>query len=207
MEAVEKAKKFVEGLLKERLSDKYIYHNISHTEDVAATCLEIAQHENLSNEQIEVLLLAAWFHDTGYVISSDNHEENSVKIMRDYFENENYDPQKIDKIAEVILSTRNDCEPKNIKEKIIRDADLAHIGRSKFESKGDLLRHEWQLLQNKNFSDLEWEKNQLEFLIAKKFYTDYAKEKLGKKLLENISDEKKRIEKAQENETVKNNSQ
>ncbi len=68
-ELIDSTKTFVTYLFKEKLSKNYLYHNIIHTSEVVDTCLEIAEHSNLPEDEIEILLLAAWFHDTGYIFS------------------------------------------------------------------------------------------------------------------------------------------
>ena len=130
---VDKAKTFVTKLFHEKLSENYLYHNFTHTKEVADTCLEIAEHSKLTEDEIEILLLAAWFHDTGYIYSTDDHEEKSVQVMKVFLEMENYNKDKINDVANLILSTEFEKEPQNIKEKIIKDADLVHIGKENFE--------------------------------------------------------------------------
>ena len=151
-ELIDSTKTFVTYLFKEKLSKNYLYHNIIHTSEVVDTCLEIAEHSNLPEDEIEILLLAAWFHDTGYIFSPDDHEKKSAQIMKKYLEEKNYDKEKINEIAGLILSTEYNKEPRNLNEEILKDSDLAHIGREKFEDKGKLLRREWELLFDKRFS-------------------------------------------------------
>ncbi len=196
---VDNAKDFVTKLFKEKLSENYLYHNFTHTKEVADTCLEIAEQSKLADDEIEILLLAAWFHDTGYIFSTVDHEEKSVQVMKAYLEGQNYNEEKINNISNLILSTENSREPQNIKEKIIKDADLAHIGKEKFDDKGELLRGEWELLFNRIYSDLEWQKIQLDFLNKKKFYTEYAKKKFGERLRKNILEKKGKVELALKN--------
>ncbi len=196
---VDNAKAFVTNLFKEKLSENYLYHNYTHTEEVADTCLEIAEQSKLTDNEIEILLLAAWFHDTGYIFSADDHEEKSVQIMEEFLEGQKYNKEKISEVANLILSTEYNREPQNIIEKIIKDADLVHIGKDKFEDKGKLLRREWELLFNRKFSDLEWQKTQLDFLTDKKFYTEYARKKFGARLIKNINVEKEKVELAAKN--------
>ena len=191
---IDEVKTYVTKLFKENLSNEYIYHNYAHTKEVVETCQEIAEHSELNEDEFENLLIAAWFHDTGYIVSGEEHEEKSTKIMKDFFENKKNGQLKIDKIEKIILSTKSSVEPKNIQEKIIKDADLVHIGKEKFDDKGQLLRREWELLYNKKYSDLDWQKNQISFLSNKKFYTDYAMKKFGDKLQQNIADEKIKLE-------------
>ncbi len=123
--------------------------------------------------------------------------------MKKYLEEKNYDKEKINEIAGLILSTEYNKEPRNLNEEILKDSDLAHIGREKFEDKGKLLRREWELLFDKRFSDLEWQKTQLDFLNNRKFYTEYAKMKFGERLIKNIKDEKEKVELAIKNSDYK----
>ena len=190
---IDKVKNDVTILFNEKLSKDYLYHNITHTREVADTCLEIAKHSKLPDGEIEILLLAAWFHDTGYIFSSDDHEEKSARIMEQYLTKENYDKHKIEQIKKIILITKNNQVPKSINEKIIKDADLAHIGNENFDAKGKLLRQEWELLYRIKYSDLEWQKNQLNFIKNKKFYTEYAAKKFGERLKKNILLEKQKL--------------
>ena len=70
-----KVKSFVFDLFKNKLPSQVVYHNFEHTSKVVEAVNEIAIGENISKDDLEVLLLAAWFHDTGFTQGYDNHEE------------------------------------------------------------------------------------------------------------------------------------
>ncbi len=194
-EIITKAKNFVEGFLKERLPAGFLYHNLNHTMDVYNNCEEISAGYNLSPENKEVLLLAALFHDTGFVSKYNGHEEESVKIAEDFLKKENYPGKKISEIEKLILSTKKEIYPSDVSEEILHDADIAHIGKKGFFRKGELLRLELEKVNGETHPDTEWEKNQLDFLSSNKFYTIYAKENFEKRLAKNISKQRANISK------------
>ena len=84
MNLVSKSEDYISQLFKDSLSHLYLYHNIEHTKQVVAACKTISQDMNLEEEQWEKLLVAAWFHDAGYIKGRENHENRSMKIAADF---------------------------------------------------------------------------------------------------------------------------
>ena len=64
---LEHTKKYVVDLMTTKLPEQYVYHNLEHTLDVVKAAEEIAANSNLETEQLEVLLIAAYLHDIGYI--------------------------------------------------------------------------------------------------------------------------------------------
>ncbi|MFH4964861.1 Pycsar system effector family protein [Gaetbulibacter sp. M235] len=167
--------KYVSSLLLREVSHIYIYHNLRHTQRVVKYTKELIENENVNENDAENLLIAAWFHDTGFIQGADNHEEKSVEIASAFLMEQNILPEKIEDISKIILATKIDYEPKNLLEEIIRDADCAHFGTKEFVEISDLLRHEWEHACNKILSDIEWIEENISFLTKKHlFYTTYA---------------------------------
>lgn len=55
-----------------------IFRNVLHTQNVVRYTLEIAGHCNVSEQELFILLTAAWFHDTGPLFTKrQNHDEVS----------------------------------------------------------------------------------------------------------------------------------
>src|SRR3990170_7207821 len=80
------------------------YHNLQHTKNVVKKAKEIAGHYNLSDKEMLVVYVAAWFHDTGYLFSEPPlHEEKSAELMRKYMSNIEED-DRVNEIAECILA-------------------------------------------------------------------------------------------------------
>ncbi|WP_100076686.1 Pycsar system effector family protein [Chryseobacterium camelliae] len=177
MNILHKAKDYVETLFKNRLSSIYFYHNFVHTTYTVNKAEEIMKHTPVSEEDQEKVLLALWFHDTGYVESPENHEEKGVDIMKNFLQQEQYPQHKIDDIARLILATQITHEPGTLLEKIVKDADCSHFASHDYNDISDALRKEWELTNVRCFSNEQWNEGNLNMLRNKhKFYTDYAKE-------------------------------
>ena len=67
MNLIEQSEDFVSNLLKDKLSNLYSYHNFNHTLTVVNAVKELCKKEKVEGDEKEMLLVAAWFHDTGYV--------------------------------------------------------------------------------------------------------------------------------------------
>ncbi|WP_339663333.1 Pycsar system effector family protein [uncultured Polaribacter sp.] len=181
------AEKHVFNLLDKELSTIYVYHNLVHTQNVVEKSIEISKDLKIDEISVENLQLAAWFHDTGFIKGRLNHEEESAKILTLFLTQNDVHPERIETISGLILATKLGYQPKNELEKIIIDADCAHIGSKSFDDKTTLLRKEWEITENKIHSDIEWTAINIEFLTQKhRFYTDYALKNWSKIKSKNI---------------------
>lgn len=194
MSLVEESRNFVSSLLKDKLSNSYSYHNFDHTAAVVSAIDQICEHEKVTEAEKELLLVAAWFHDTGYTKNFENHESESVKIATDFLKTNNQSDAFVEQVSELILATDKYYKPKNHLENIIRDADYIHLISEKYFSSCESLRNEWEKIENITFSNFDWNKENIDFLANKhQFYTDYGqkiwqplKEKNIEKLKEKI---------------------
>ena len=71
---------YVFNLFKNQLSPEVVYHNFEHTQDVVLHANKIGLAEKITEEDLELLLIACWFHDTGFVEDYEKHEEKSKTI-------------------------------------------------------------------------------------------------------------------------------
>lgn len=172
---IDKTSAFVFDLLKKELPDNFIYHNYSHTKRVVKSLQEIIDHTELTEDEKEILLLSAWFHDTGYVKGCENHEQSSVKIATEFLLANQCPAEKIEAVGKCIMSTRFDVCPTDKLGEIMRDADASHFGKDYFEEASEFLRLEYKLQSRKNYSEKEWRKINIKlFTEGHEFYTDYA---------------------------------
>ena len=166
---------YVADLLNKQLASTNYYHNTIHTRQVVAYILELAHTEDCTEEETLTLLLAGWFHDTGFINTDNGHEEESVKIARAYLSQENISEDTLNQIEQLILATKSEVAPNNKLESIIKDADCGHIASDKFLDISENLLQEMNAKNASNFSELEWAKQNLVFLKNHSFYTDSAK--------------------------------
>ncbi len=186
---------YVSKLLSEKLSPNLVFHNLEHTLQTVDAAQKIAKGCKLKDDEIELVSIAAWFHDTGYTEMYEGHEEKSAQIAEKFLKEKNYPQQKIDQVKKIILATNMKNEPQTKAEKVMRDADIAHLGKKSGQKRGKLLRKELELAQNKKFTDKEWLEVERNFYACAKFYTDFAKENFQKRLLKNLAKIHNRIAK------------
>lgn len=187
---------FVFDLFKNSLPKNIVYHNQNHTLQVVKAVNEIALAENISDEDMETLLLAAWFHDLGFTKELKNHEEISKKIVAEFLSKRGFSKRKINKIQSVINATIMPQNPTNKLDEIICDADLYHLGTNDFDKKSKLLRLEQEQLTGKKISDIEWLQENEQFLSEHRYFTNYAFEKLNAQKLLNWVNVKNNLRKA-----------
>ncbi|RZJ56091.1 MAG: HD domain-containing protein [Flavobacterium sp.] len=178
MNLIEQSEDFVSNLLKDKLSNLYSYHNINHTFNVVDAVKKLCKKENVEGVEKEMLLVAAWFHDTGYLNGVEDHENESTKIAAKFLREKGQSEEFIAEVSKLILATSKMYVPKTHLEKIIKDADYVHITSLEYESTCELLRFELKNTMNLSFDSLDWSKENLNFLMNKhQFYTDYALKK------------------------------
>jgi uncharacterized protein len=84
-----------------------------------------------------LLKTACLFHDIGFTISGQDHEERGCEIAEEVLPDLNYDSDQINRIKGMIMATKIPQTPNNKLEQIICDADLDYLGRDDFFSIGD----------------------------------------------------------------------
>ena len=129
---IAKAEAFVTELLNDELDNKFVYHNLPHTQRVVEKAKELSALAQLNETDHEILLLSTWFHDTGYTKTIENHEDTSAAIATKFLQKHKYSQPNIDAVCSLILATKMAYEPVTLLEKLIRDADCAHIGSKNY---------------------------------------------------------------------------
>lgn len=166
-------------------SDIYTYHNWVHTTQVRDEVLLLARHAGVVNGDLELLNLAALFHDAGFSEAYVGHEDRSIQIARDFLSSRNYPKERIDAIARFIEVTKIEVKPENKLEALMKDADTSSIGKSHFQIYTNSLRKELNAVQNAVLSKKDWAKNNLRFLDEHTYYSEAGKERYDEKKAEN----------------------
>ncbi len=190
---IEKSKAYAEATLSQ-LNDSYAYHNIYHTKKVAEAVKEIGEKSNLTEDQMETATIAAWLHDTGYIMGCEDHETNSVEAAKKILTEWDASPEKISAVCKAIEATEMPQAPKDIVDMVVCDADLYHLSHEDLLETGHRLRKELAHVSKKEFTDKEWVKFNLKFLEGHTYFTDYGKTVLEKSKRKNIKRLKKEIQ-------------
>lgn len=180
------AKKYVNLLLSPL--NKHYYHSYEHAIDVMQRAIYLSEQENLPVDEIEMMALAGLFHDTGFIVMYDKNEPIWAKIASNYLKSINYDKNKIKLIEQIILATDPDyTNPKNIYEKIIKDADMDNLWRDDFQKKSNDIKKELETVKKIKIKDPEWHHSLVDLLISHKFNTDVQRKERDKKKQENLN--------------------
>ncbi|WP_028890282.1 Pycsar system effector family protein [Tenacibaculum ovolyticum] len=179
--------KFVINLLNENLKASFVYHSISHTQRVVEKTKELIEGMAIDEKSAEIVLIAAWFHDVGYMESIENHEEESIKVAEVFLRKHKVSDDVIQTVSKLIFATKMGVSPLNELEKVIRDADCAHIGSKNFGDYTSLLRKEWELTKGYVVSDAKWNEENIQFLTNHRFYTDFAAKNWSKGESKNLA--------------------
>ncbi|WP_138434924.1 Pycsar system effector family protein [Winogradskyella algicola] len=171
---IEDTQEYVFNLLTDKLPNTFIYHNYTHTQRVLKSTKELIDSSEITKEEAEILELTALLHDTGYTVSSENHEEESVKLAEAFLKEKGVDDNIIKAVSDCIMATKFDEEPTNKLEEIIRDADASHFGKKYFDEASEFLRKELELRNIKNYSPAEWRAENIKVLTEHNFYTEHA---------------------------------
>lgn len=176
VDKIQLVENYVFNLFKDKLSFDYTYHNFMHTVMVVSAIKKLINEYDLDEESKENLIIAAWFHDTGYIFSNKDHEDKSIEIAKEYLISNQYAEERINTIQKLIAATELDKFPETLEEQIIKDADTFHIGHLEYNKFAQLLRSELHKIHNVEYSDLEWNKENRNFFInVHRYFTDAAK--------------------------------
>jgi predicted metal-dependent HD superfamily phosphohydrolase len=206
MSIIEQAKVFVTDFFEKNHKPIYTYHNLEHTENVVKHATKIAGILEFSDEDLEIVILAAWFHDVGYFKSFIKHEKISGEIAEKFLIENNYPEQKIQGVICAIQNTKIpyttcDC-PISM---VLCDADLQHLASKNFMKSSDKLREERSALINHEFSTKTYWEETLNFLKKHTFRTEYGKKVLAKKKELNIQKVTEKVNSFQSKEIQKLN--
>jgi uncharacterized protein len=183
----EGAKKYILDELVRSLKSTLWYHDFHHTVDVLESAERIATSEKLSHYEIILLKTACIFHDSGMLVTYNEHEEAGCEITRRILPEYNFDDYEIDTICKMIMATRLPQSANGKLEQIICDADLDYLGRNDFFMISHKLKFEWEVNQIKILSLKDWYHLQVEFLESHAYFTQTAIQTRTKGKLENLN--------------------
>lgn len=176
---IKEAGAHVTNLLSTKLSKDIKFHTLQHTQEVVAACEKLADHYKVQDDDRFALLLAAWFHDTGYTGGdAKDHETLSIRLATNFLNDHAATDDTKNKVIGCINATRMPQNPTNDIEKMICDADLFHLGTDAFDEKNKLLRQELNDFGSNDVSKKDWRKINIRFLQRHEYFTSYAKENL-----------------------------
>jgi uncharacterized protein len=167
--------------LKKDLASNIYYHSADHTLDVIHESYLFAKEDNLTAREIELLLIAATFHDAGFLYPASGDEEIACDMVTIQMKQSgNYTDEEISLVRTAIMDTKLLFDPeKNLAHQLpttkisnyLLDADMSNLGRDDFFKKAELVAKE----HGKNFNDQRFIEQTWRVCNSKVWYTDAAK--------------------------------
>ncbi len=191
-ELQKEVKQYVKSYFNDLVSEKLVYHNLTHTESVVAAATQMAEHYKLSDKDSFIVITASWFHDIGYFTVIDNHEEKGAEMAAHFLKEKGVDAEVISGIKECILATHMPQQPHNLLQEIICDADLFHFGTDEFIERDKLAHKEAEALLGKKIKKKVWNSRSIKLLEGHHFFTDYCKDLLEEKKKTNLTSLKRK---------------
>ena len=190
---------YIRELFRDELPAGIKYHNADHTlhstKGVVSIANNLAILEGISEQDRELLVAAAYFHDTGYIREYERNEPIAARMAGRILKLIGYEPDQIEKVQKMILATDPEVEPKTHAEEILCDADLDNLGREDFFKLDERLREGRRIRGVDVSDDATWYRNTLEFMESHQYYTksqkkrrEKGKEKNKKGLLSKLAD-------------------
>jgi predicted metal-dependent HD superfamily phosphohydrolase len=181
-----KLKEKITRQLELKIDERFFYHKVEHTLMVIESARKIGSIEKLGSRELELVLIAALFHDTGFLVSREEHERHSCDILKAELSGSDFSEDEIKRLCGMIMATQIPQSPKNKLERILADADLHYLGTDEYDEYADLLYRELKTF-NPSFSDDEWLDLQISFLESHSFHTDFGKRQLEPKKKQNLA--------------------
>ena len=185
-----KVELYATHILVNELPDAIVYHDIRHTLRLISNAKKIGEDYDLSEEEMELLLIVCWFLNTGLRDNYLHGHKISKAIAIEFLGDQNYPAEKIRKLAKTFDNIIWDGElmpvPTNKIEEVINDALAADICDPK-KAEGQLRLIYEELLLNYTQQELgktSWYSIVIDLLNKYRLYTPYGKEHLSPVLVE-----------------------
>lgn len=184
------ARTYILTRLRTELPVARTYHSLEHTLDVYASVVDIAEQEGVTGEGLTLLKIAALYHDCGFTVQDLDHELAGCGLVREKLPEFGFSAEQVERICDMIMSTRIPQTPRNKLARILCDADLDYLGRGDFERIGSALFQEMRHYGVLS-TERQWNELQVRFLERHKYFTatnKRSREPVKQQHLEKVKD-------------------
>jgi predicted metal-dependent HD superfamily phosphohydrolase len=180
------AENYLIEFFQKNIGAEYVFHDFQHTRNVVEAVTDLGEACGVSEKELELLQLAAWFHDAGYDKGADEHEERSCRYARKFLSKYHLPEEDLQTIGRCIMATKLPNKPADLLEEIICDADLSHLGKKSYWDRCGRIRQELLLTKSLVMSEQEWVEFELDFMNRHRYFTPAAEEVYNARKLKHI---------------------
>lgn len=171
--------------LEKELPSHLTYHGHRHTLDVMEATERIGVAEGLDEASLNLVLVAAAYHDSGFLFGHQEHEKKGCEIASELLPQYGFGNEDIQQICLMIMATKVPQQPTDKLSTILCDADLDYLGRDDFEPIANSLFKELKVLGIVDTIEA-WNRIQLGFLSKHAYHTSYGKDFRQSEKLANV---------------------
>ncbi|HLP95144.1 MAG TPA: Pycsar system effector family protein [Saprospiraceae bacterium] len=169
----------------QNVSPQYVFHDLEHTIQTVAAAKTIGEGFRLDAQDMTTILLATWFHDTGYAQGPADHEERSCANAAAFLDGK-ISAEQLAEIQTCIRATKVPQQPQSLLGQVIADADLSHLGMEIYWDRTSRLRQEFVLTRGTVMSDQDWVDFEINFMMTHEYHTVVAQELFNKRKAKHI---------------------
>jgi predicted metal-dependent HD superfamily phosphohydrolase len=181
-----------------------VYHTSVHTRYVVNAAHKIGVESGLNEDELNLVILSAWFHDIGYIKSYTDHEIDSAKIAEEFLKSHDVAEKDIETIKKAILATRIPQSPDGKIAEVLCDADMTHLAGPDYYEHVDKMREERKRVENIKLSKTQFNEISVKFFAMHQYHTEYGKTVLQKGKEKNLAMIKEQIEKNHSKKNTEN---
>jgi predicted metal-dependent HD superfamily phosphohydrolase len=175
----------IQQFFAEKISPQYVFHDLEHTVQTVAAARNIGEGFGVKEQELALVSIAAWFHDTGYTEGAANHEERSCGFAKAFLADK-ITASDLEIVLGCIRATKVPQQPNTLLERIIGDADMSHLGMKTYWDRNGRLRQEFILTREQVMSEQDWVEFELNFLLGHEYHTEVARELFNKRKAKHI---------------------
>ncbi len=192
---IRETEEFVTSLIKNETPETYSYHTLDHTIDVVKNAVFIGTKENLSEDEMSILRVAAWFHDVGYIKTYKGHEKESAAMAAKFLEHHDVDENIRTEVRESIMATTFPQNARSLVAKVLCDADFIHFGQDNYFEQSEKLRQEQKNAGVRRLERIEFDRESLKLFEEHNWHTVFCNKNLDETKQKNLEILKERIAK------------
>ena len=155
-----------------------VYHGFNRTRELVVSCKDIAKGCKLEDDELQTLLLAAWFHDAGYAVGLDGDERKGIELCREFLARQQASATLRDRVIACLAGVNgNGAAASRIAtagDDVLHDAILMSLASKSYLQDAELLRLEIERRRGKLYTDVEWTQECIAFFDHHPFHTRYA---------------------------------
>lgn len=187
-EILDQLRAHVASLFDAHIDERFIYHNLHHTEQVVENTVKIANHYQLSDQDFFIVVAASWFHDMGYFFDCRQHEIKGGELAAGFLTEKGVDPEIIAQVKGCIMATKMPQNPEGLLQQIVCDADLFHLGSDSFKERNKLMRKEAEAFCKRPIDKAEWRMKTIALFKAHHYHTDFCQNLLNARKAQNLAE-------------------